>query len=60
MSVGVASSYYVTGISNQYRLDMRRHINMSESVMCKLVTVSEDIHEVIFTNFCPGSIIIYE
>ena len=33
---------------------------MSESVMCKLVTVSEDIHEVIFTDFCPGSIIIYE
>ena len=60
VAVGVASSHYLTGISDQFKVDLRRHIEMKDSVMCKLVTLTEDTHEVLFTDFCPGSIIIYE
>ena len=58
--MGVASNSFLTGISDQFRVDMRQHIGMNESLMCKLVTLTEDTHEVLFTDFCPGSIIIYE
>ena len=42
-------------------LDMRTHISLSESHMCRLAEQEGGgTQEVVFTDFCPGSIIIFK
>jgi glycogen debranching enzyme len=53
------SPHYVNGL-DQYRLDISHLIPLDQSTMCHLISNNSPIQEVIFTDFSPGSIIIFE
>ena len=55
----VKNDHYINGLG-QYTLDMKCHIPLSDSNMCHIVSTSDSIEEIVFDEFGPGSIIIYE
>lgn len=55
----VKDAHYINGLS-QYSLDIKSNISLYESQMCHLLNTNEVIEEVIFDDFSPGSIIIFE
>ena len=53
------SSQLINGLETHV-LDMRKHISLSESHMCRVASEEGgSTQEVVFTDFCPGSIIIF-
>ena len=53
------SSNMINGLESHI-LDMRKHISLPESHMCCVVSEKNgNTQKVVFTDFCPGSIIIF-
>ena len=52
------SERVINGLTHQV-VDMRTGISLGESHMCRLAEEGGSTQEVVFTDFCPGSIIIF-
>lgn len=49
---------YISGLT-AHMLDMQTHIHVDTSKMCRMGTSRGKTSEVVFTDFCPGSVIVF-
>ena len=52
-------AHYINGLGSHY-LEMQAHVPVQDSIMCRLVSENNSSQDVIFVDFCPGSVIVYE
>lgn len=52
-------SHFINGLTQHY-LNVQSHIPMDHSHMCRLINNNDSVQEIVFDDFSPGSIIIFE
>ena len=49
---------FIIGLTS-HMLDMQTHIHVENSKMCRMASPRGKTSEVVFTDFCPGSVIVF-